>query len=118
MRQGDLQANRKGPVVKSCDRRIVGSCRELASGDAIEAFYEDTLVHRGPVTDTAPDYGLFWILDTLTGSRCLVDIFELDIVRIPPPAVESGPGFFSRGGHSSANATGATSYWREVSTTG
>ena len=97
------------------DRRIVGSCRELASGDGIEAFYEDTLMHRGPVTDTAPDYGLFWILDTLTGSRCLIDIFELDIVRIPPPAVESR--LFSRR-HQSANVKPSTSYWREVSTPG
>lgn len=97
------------------DRRIVGSGRELASGDGIEAFYGDTLMHRGPVTETAPDYGLFWILDTLTGSRCRIDIFELDIVRIPPPAVESGP--FSRG-HRSANVKPATSYWREISTPG
>ena len=97
------------------DRRTVGSCRELASGDAIEAFYEDTLMHRGPVTGTVPDYGLFWILDTVTGSRCLIDIFELDIVRIPPPTVESR--LFSRG-HQSVNVTSATSCWREVSTPG
>ena len=97
------------------DRRTVGSCRELASGDGIEAFCGDTLMHRGPVTETAPDYGLFWILDTLTGNTCRIDIFELDIVRIPPPAVESGP--FSRG-HRSANVKPATSYWREVSTPG
>lgn len=100
-----------------CDRRIVGSCRELASGDGIEAFYQGTLMHRGPVTNTDPDYGLFWILDTLTGSRCLIDTFEFDIVRIPPPAVESGPAFFSRG-HQSASVEPATSYWREVSTPG
>ncbi|WP_082566629.1 hypothetical protein [Arthrobacter sp. Soil764] len=97
------------------DRRIVGSCRELASGDGIEAFYQGTLMHRGPVTNTNPDYGLFWILDTLTGSACLIDMFELDIVRIPPPAVGSGP--FLRS-HRSGNVEPATSYWREVSTPG
>jgi hypothetical protein len=42
------------------------------------------LVHRGPVTDIGPDQGLFWILDTLTGSRRLLDSSELEIVRLPP----------------------------------
>lgn len=100
----------------SCDRRVVGSCSELVSGDAIEAFFENTLIHRGPVTETDPEYGRFWILDTLTGSRCLLDIFELEIVRIPPPLVESGQRLFSRNG--SQKETGATSYWRTVSPLG
>ncbi|WP_240685063.1 hypothetical protein [Arthrobacter nitrophenolicus] len=34
--------------------------------------------------DTAPDHGLVWILDTLTGDRRLLDLAELEIVRIPP----------------------------------
>ncbi len=66
------------------DHIDVDFCRELTSGDAIEAYYKNTLVHRGPVTDTAPDYGLVWILDTLTGDRRLLDLAELEIVRIPP----------------------------------
>lgn len=61
----------------------IGTCDELSPGDAIEAFYRSTLVHRGPVTDIAPDQGLFWILDTLTGSRRLLDSSELEIVRLP-----------------------------------
>lgn len=65
------------------DHDVVGSCSELVPGDAIEAFFKSTLVHRGPVTDTAPDQGLFWILDTLTGGRRLVDMAELEIVRLP-----------------------------------
>lgn len=62
---------------------VIASCQELAPGDVVEAFYRSTLVHRGPVTDTAPDQGLFWILDTLTGSRRLLAMSELEIVRLP-----------------------------------
>lgn len=65
------------------DHLVIGSCAELAPGDAIEAFYKNSLVHRGPVTDIAPEHGLVWILDTLTGCHCLLDISELSIVRLP-----------------------------------
>lgn len=67
----------------SSDRIFIDSCHDLAPGDAIEAFHKGTLVHRGPVTDTIPDYGLFWILDTVTGDRRLLDMSELIVVRIP-----------------------------------
>jgi hypothetical protein len=67
----------------SIDHVVVGSCDELAPGDAIEAFHKNSLVHRGPVTDIAPDRGLVWILDTLTGSHRVLDISELSIVRLP-----------------------------------
>ncbi|NUS34920.1 MAG: hypothetical protein HOQ04_00375 [Pseudarthrobacter sp.] len=67
----------------SNERRKVGSCQELMAGDAIEAFYKNTLVHRGPVTETAPEHGLFWILDTLTGGRRLLDMSEFEIMRMP-----------------------------------
>ncbi|WP_240721028.1 hypothetical protein [Pseudarthrobacter sp. NamE2] len=66
------------------DRMVIDSCHQLASGDAIEAFHGNTLVHRGPVTGTLPDQGLFWILDTLTGGRRLLDISGLEVVRIAP----------------------------------
>jgi hypothetical protein len=62
---------------------VTGSCPAPVPGDAVEAFYRSTLVHRGPVTGTSPGYGLCWILDTLTGSRCLLDTSELEIVRLP-----------------------------------
>ncbi|MFF2318193.1 hypothetical protein ACFVTE_18235 [Arthrobacter sp. NPDC058097] len=67
------------------DHFVIGSCSELAPGDAVEAFYKNTLVYRGPVTEIAPAQGLFWILDTLTGSRRLLDIAEFSIVRLPAP---------------------------------
>lgn len=65
------------------DRIFIDPCAELAPGDAIEAFHQGTLLHRGPVTDTIPEHGLLWILDTVTGDRRLLDMSELTIVRIP-----------------------------------
>lgn len=37
----------------------------------------------GKVTDMIPDLGLFWIMDTLTGGRKLLDMAEFGIVRVP-----------------------------------
>jgi hypothetical protein len=69
--------------MSSNDHIVIDTCDELSPGDSIEAFYRSTLVHRGPITEIAPAQGLFWILDTLTGSRRLLDISELEIVRLP-----------------------------------
>jgi hypothetical protein len=56
------------------EKTFVSSCRDLATGDDIDARYKRTLVHRGRVTETAPDHGLFWIMDDLTGGRRLLDM--------------------------------------------
>jgi hypothetical protein len=52
---------------------------ELSAGDCIEAYYKGTLVHRGEVTDIAPNHDLFWIWDVLTDGRRLLDIAELEV---------------------------------------
>ncbi|MFJ6313016.1 hypothetical protein [Pseudarthrobacter oxydans] len=75
------------------DGVVVGS-HELVSGDAVEAYSGGGLVHRGPVVDAIPDCGLLWILDTLTGSRQLIDMSEFDVLRIPSPTVKPGIGRF------------------------
>ncbi len=62
---------------------MADACRELIPGDLVEAFFNNTLVHRGPVIGTAPESGLVRILDTLTGGRPVLDLGELEIVRIP-----------------------------------
>ncbi|MFE4837947.1 hypothetical protein ACFRAU_25100 [Arthrobacter sp. NPDC056691] len=67
----------------STDHVVIGSCDEPASGDAIEAFDGNTLVCRGPVIEIPPGHGLFWILDTLTGSCRLLDIAEFPVVHLP-----------------------------------
>jgi hypothetical protein len=80
---GEPLKKRKGQVMVNNDRIAAGSCDELQPGDAIEAFYKGTLLYRGPVTEIAPQHGLFWILDTVTGSRRLLDVAEFSIVRLP-----------------------------------
>lgn len=67
------------------DKIIVSSCHDLATGDEIDARYKGTLVHRGRVTERAPDQGLFWVMDDLTGGRRLLDMAELEIVRVRHP---------------------------------
>lgn len=65
------------------DAVAIGSCDELASGDAIEAFCNNTLVHRGLVVEIAPEGGLFSILETVTGLRRLLNIAEFEVIRLP-----------------------------------
>jgi hypothetical protein len=60
----------------------IGSCLELNLGDEIEATYKGVLVHRGRVTDLAPDHNLFWIMDKLRGGRRLLELIELEVIRI------------------------------------
>lgn len=98
-------------------RVVIRTTHELVPGDAIEAFCKDIMVHRGPVTDTLPECGLIWILDTLTGDRRLLDIAEFHILRIPAPTVDSSRGDV-RGGRRRQCGPGATSYWRDVSPLG
>ncbi|MGM9473482.1 hypothetical protein ACS5PJ_15945 [Pseudarthrobacter sp. YS3] len=64
---------------------IIRSNGDLISGDCVKAYYKGTLVYRGEVTEIAPNHELFWIMDVLTGRRRLVDIAELEIVRVEAP---------------------------------
>ncbi|MBT2512559.1 hypothetical protein [Arthrobacter sp. ISL-30] len=65
------------------EEHVVRNCRELLVGDEIEAWHRNRLFHRGRVTNVLPDMGLFWIRDAQTGGRKLLDLGELDIVRVP-----------------------------------
>jgi len=62
----------------------IRTCGELAAGDHIEAWHNGKLFHRGRVTQTIPLMELFWILDARTGTRKLLDVEALDIVRCGP----------------------------------
>ncbi|SDK85455.1 hypothetical protein SAMN04487916_103289 [Arthrobacter sp. ov407] len=74
------------------EKTIVSSCHDLAAGDEIDARYKGALVHHGRVTERAPDHGLFWIMDDLTGGRRLLDMAELEIVRIDSPVIGDAVG--------------------------
>lgn len=96
---------------------VVRTCHELASGDAVEAFYNNVLVHRGPVLDVIPECGLLWILDTVTGCcRLLETTSGLEIYRLDPPGVAPRAGRFLPNSHRPAGGRGTpSSYWRDVS---
>lgn len=65
------------------DEFVVKSCLELNAGDEIQAAYKGTIVHRGTVTDLARHHDLFWIIDHLRGGRRLLDLAELEVVKLP-----------------------------------
>ncbi|MDQ0620021.1 hypothetical protein [Arthrobacter globiformis] len=60
----------------------VRSSAELAVGDEIEAWHRGRLAHRGTVSSTFQDIGLFWIIDARTGTRRLLDLEQLSVRRI------------------------------------
>lgn len=68
----------------------VRTCSELSAGEEIEAWHKGRLFHRGRVAETIPSTDLFWIVDSRTGARKLLDVEALEIVRVEravPPAV-------------------------------
>jgi hypothetical protein len=74
----------------------VRTCSELSAGEEIEAWHKGRLFHRGRVTETIPSTDLFWIVDSRTGARKLLDVEALEIVRvekiIPAETVRVEPG--------------------------
>ncbi|MEE9095259.1 hypothetical protein [Pseudarthrobacter phenanthrenivorans] len=74
---------------------LIRSNNELTSGETVEAYYKGSLVHRGEVSDIAPNQELFWMMDVLTGHRKLVDIAELDVVRGKAPAPRDSRSYFT-----------------------
>ena len=70
--------------------RRVHSSSELSVGDEIEAWHNGKLFHRGRVNQTVASMDLFWIMDSRTGTRRLIDVEALVILRAAAPA-ESSP---------------------------
>lgn len=61
---------------------------QLHRGDEIEArlsvgpSYDDVVVRRGSVQETAPGIGVVWILDRSTGLRKAVNADECSVWRV------------------------------------
>lgn len=61
---------------------------QLRRGDEIEArlsvgpSYDDVVVRRGSVQETAPGIGVVWILDRITGVRKAINTDECSVWRI------------------------------------
>lgn len=51
----------------------------LCLGDLIEARQNQRVHHRGHIEEAHPDLGVFWIQDTITGSRRLIDFDSFEI---------------------------------------
>ena len=61
----------------------VRSCSELSPGDRVEAWRDGRLLHRGRVLAVVPELDLFWLLDARTGTRQLLDLELLRVLRCP-----------------------------------
>jgi hypothetical protein len=68
------------------EARRVQSSAELSVGDEIEAWHNGKLFHRGRVNQTVASMDLFWIVDSRTGARRLIDVEALVILRASGPA--------------------------------
>ncbi|MGY2745479.1 hypothetical protein [Arthrobacter sp. UYCu723] len=68
------------------EARQVHSSSELSVGDEIEAWHNGKLFHRGRVSQTVASIDLFWIVDSRTGARRLIDVEALVILRAAAPA--------------------------------
>ena len=64
----------------------VHEARQLRHGEEIEARHRSIVVHRGVVQDLLPSLDVFWILDTRTSLRKLIDFSEYSVWLIPSPA--------------------------------
>jgi hypothetical protein len=73
----------------------VRSLAELAAGEEIEAWHRGRLAHRGRVVSTLDGIDLFWIIDSRTGARRLLDLEQLSVRRVAarkPAAAVGKPG--------------------------
>lgn len=61
---------------------VVRDLADLAPGDMIEAFHDGRCHNRGKVLQTVPSMAMFWVLDSGSGTRKLVDFETLVIRRI------------------------------------
>jgi len=77
--------NSTGTGTTETDKILIHSTKELSTGDWVSATYKGVLVHLGQVTEIAPSHELFWIVDSLTGSRRLLDLVEFGITRTQAP---------------------------------
>jgi hypothetical protein len=88
------------------EARRVHSTSELSVGDEIEAWHNGKLFHRGRVNQTVASMDLFWIVDSRTGARRLIDVEALVILRAPAPAEISPHGRAASAAAATASRTG------------
>jgi hypothetical protein len=104
----------KESIMTVREESIVRAGAELSAGEEIEAWRSGRIFHRGNVTDPVPDLGLFWIMDPLTGGRKLLDMAEVEIVRVPlrDGLIPSESGKYANTTHRTRDV-----HWRRPTTT-
>ena len=70
---------------------IVQDLADLAVGDTVEAWHEGRRYNHGKVLQTLPSMGMFWILDTGSGTRKLVDFESLLVRRLSVEEPRNSP---------------------------
>ena len=88
------------------EARRVRSSSELSVGDEIEAWHNGKLFHQGRVNQTVASMDLFWIVDSRTGARRLIDVEALVVLRVPAAAETSPCGVSADGTAAAAARTG------------
>ncbi len=66
--------------------RVIQACADLVPGTEIEAWDHGRLVHCGRVSQIVSSMAMFWIIDRRNGTRSLLDLDALDVVRLDEPA--------------------------------
>lgn len=70
---------------------IVRYLKDLVVGDMIEAWHEGRRYNHGKVLQTVPSMGMFWILETGSGTRKLVDFESLLVRRLSEEDCRNNP---------------------------
>lgn len=86
-----MTAPGEGLIVVAGGKSNVRACSELSVGEEIEAWHNGRLFHRGRVTEIIPSTDLFWIMDSRTGARKLLDVEALEIVRVEKASIPTVP---------------------------
>jgi hypothetical protein len=101
----DVETLGKAMIMDVDEARHIRRSGELNVGDEIEAWHNGKLFHRGTVTQTVTAVDLFWILDSRTGTRRLIDAAALVILRAAPP----GAAHAAHAAHAASPAPGPMS---------
>lgn len=92
----------RGKVLIMNDVQRVALSSELSVGEEIEAWHQGRLFHRGTVSRTIPSTDLFWITESKTGTRRLIDLEALVVLRLPKTAPVKAVLPHARDGHAPA----------------
>jgi hypothetical protein len=85
-----ISSSQEATMLKEAKTHVtrVRALDQLHRGDEIEARlsvgpnYDDVVIRRGSVQETAPGIGVVWIMDRLTGLRKAINTDECSVWRV------------------------------------